>query len=118
MCGIFLVTNPTNQITKIFTEAVANRGPDYQANIEIPRVQAINSERLILGGSVLHIQGKLIIPQPYTDEFGNILLWNGEMFDGDLLLNHNSANNNVECDTLMIARALHSTLSDTLNLYT
>ena len=117
MCGIFLVTNPTNQVIEIFTEAIASRGPDYRANVEI---QTICSERVILGGSVLHIQGKDIISQPYIDDFGNILLWNGEMFDGSLSLtqNNNSDSNNVKSDTLIIARALHSTLSDTLNLYT
>ena len=114
MCGIFLVINPTNQVIEIFTEAIASRGPDYRANVEI---QTICSERFILGGSVLHIQGEDIISQPYIDKFGNILLWNGEMFDGCLSLNHNHIDNNiVESDTLIIANALRTKLADSLNI--
>ena len=114
MCGIFLVINPTNQVIEIFTEAIASRGPDHRANVEI---QTINSGRFILGGSVLHIQGKDIISQPYIDHFGNILLWNGEMFDGNLSLtqDNNSDSNNVKSDTLIIANALHTKLAD--NVY-
>ena len=33
-------------------------------------------------GSVLHIQGSDMIKQPFIDEGGNILAWNGEVFSG------------------------------------
>jgi hypothetical protein len=33
-------------------------------------------------GSVLHIQGSDMITQPFIDESGNILAWNGEVFSG------------------------------------
>lgn len=56
-------------------DAIKNRGPN-----------AIGVSDSITGfwaiGSVLHIQGSEIVDQPYVDESGNILLWNGEVFSG------------------------------------
>ena len=36
---------------------------------------------LSLVGTVLHLRGSKT-PQPLEDEYGNILLWNGEIFGG------------------------------------
>jgi asparagine synthetase B (glutamine-hydrolysing) len=46
--------------------------------------------KLIVTGAVLHLRGSLT-PQPLEDDKGNVLVWNGEVFDGidvsDILLN-------------------------------
>ena len=36
---------------------------------------------LTFAGHVLHLRGHLT-PQPVVDDTGNILLWNGELYDG------------------------------------
>ncbi len=35
-----------------------------------------------LAAVVLHLRGESIVKQPVEDSFGNILAWNGEIFDG------------------------------------
>jgi asparagine synthetase B (glutamine-hydrolysing) len=35
-----------------------------------------------LAAVVLHLRGDCIARQPLEDSFGNILAWNGEIFDG------------------------------------
>jgi asparagine synthetase B (glutamine-hydrolysing) len=40
-------------------------------------------------GSVLHLRGPLT-PQPLIDGSGNMLLWNGEIYDGIDLQTHDN----------------------------
>jgi asparagine synthetase B (glutamine-hydrolysing) len=61
-----------------FKEWLTRRGPTAQSEMKI----AFAAFSLIFYGSVLHIQGNDCVPQPVVDEDGNILLWNGEVFDG------------------------------------
>ena len=42
----------------------------------------INDMKLTLTGSVLHLRGTQVTPQPLVDDDGNALLWNGEVFEG------------------------------------
>ena len=37
---------------------------------------------IYLASVVLHLRGENIAKQPVEDSFGNILTWNGEIFDG------------------------------------
>jgi asparagine synthetase B (glutamine-hydrolysing) len=61
-----------------FKEWLTRRGPTAQSEIKIE----VGDFSLIFYGAVLHIQGNDCVPQPVVDEDGNILLWNGEVFDG------------------------------------
>ena len=73
MCGIGLVVEGGGLTgSALLTEALVARGPDSGEIVSIPGAQFV--------GSVLHIQGDEICVQPAMDEFGNILLWNGEIF--------------------------------------
>ncbi|XP_046583049.1 LOW QUALITY PROTEIN: asparagine synthetase domain-containing protein 1-like [Haliotis rubra] len=81
MCGICCVFQKGNETTlKCITESscIQNRGPDYRGS----HVVSVSSDRsLVFGGFVLHLRGSAT-PQPVTDETGNTLLWNGEVFGG------------------------------------
>ncbi|KAK7483507.1 hypothetical protein BaRGS_00025306 [Batillaria attramentaria] len=55
-----------------------SRGPDISGNIQRCLWDAVPS---LFAGFVLHLRGNLTL-QPVTNEQGDILLWNGEIFDG------------------------------------
>lgn len=53
---------------------IGRRGPDGIHHLTIGST--------IFTASVLHIQGETTTYQPVTDDHGNVLLWNGEVFGG------------------------------------
>lgn len=55
-----------------------HRGPDKSQHHVFPLSR--NSQG-VMQGYVLHLRGTLT-PQPVTDDEGNSLLWNGEIFGG------------------------------------
>ena len=62
------------------------RGPD---SFEIHTIKLNNNNNnndddiiLSLTGAVLHLRGSNINKQPLINDDGNVLLWNGEVFDG------------------------------------
>ena len=63
---------------KLFQGRLCNRGPDAQSSHVVP-LTAENSA--LFCGFTLHFRGNLT-PQPLIDSSGNVLLWNGEIFDG------------------------------------
>lgn len=87
MCGIgVIISSQSSSIEELsvdeqlLTNKLSRRGPDSRNNIEIS--QPIYNTRLNFLGHVLHIQGDNICKQPILDKFGNIFLWNGEVFGG------------------------------------
>ncbi|CAG8556054.1 16502_t:CDS:10 [Dentiscutata erythropus] len=54
------------------------RGPDIQDQYS----ESLDNFELDFFGAVLHLRGKSVIKQPLIDDDQNILLWNGEIFDG------------------------------------
>eukprot|EP01083_Nonionella_stella_P179888 639893_1 len=70
------------------------RGPDSYHTRTID-----NGIKLSLSGAVLHLRGSHINAQPLTDDHGNMLLWNGEVFDGVQLGDN-------ENDTLKVFKVL------------
>ena len=83
MCGIALIVaqeeNDSASVS-LLQEAelsLSRRGPD---SFRVHTVQAAE-HTLHLAGAVLHIQGESILIQPYVDNAGNVLLWNGEVWD-------------------------------------
>lgn len=82
MCGIlsflgnFAVDYKNNrEKIKHLVDLIKNRGPDG-FNIE-----EVN-DSIVMIGAVLHLRGIEIVRQPVQDELGNVLLWNGEIYDG------------------------------------
>ncbi|GAA5952035.1 hypothetical protein JCM3765_005177 [Sporobolomyces pararoseus] len=66
------------------TSAVADRGPDYSNTLTLETLGS--SLELKFHTTVLHLRGEKVTPQPFREEkSGDILCWNGEIFDSPLL---------------------------------
>lgn len=85
-----LITAPA---TEEIAQAIYSRGPDVQGSRCV--------DGILLLASVLHLRGLLNVPtpQPATDDKGNVLLWNGEVFGGVEL-------RDGENDTMVMLRRL------------
>lgn len=58
-------------------------GPDFHQSITRQvELRPGSSIELKLRASVLHMRGTTLQPQPFVAENGDVLLWNGEIFDG------------------------------------
>ncbi|RWS26811.1 asparagine synthetase domain-containing protein 1-like protein [Leptotrombidium deliense] len=78
------------------------RGPDCSRIITVEIEDCHKEYTLVLFASVLHLRGDKISEQPFEDEFGNLLLWNGEIFTGfDELQLHSN-------DTVLLSQKLSS----------
>ncbi|CAJ1078694.1 asparagine synthetase domain-containing protein 1 [Xyrichtys novacula] len=82
MCGIFclLSLSPAQREgDKTVHEHLKRRGPNFSQDLTVrgsnPCYQCLFSAH------VLHMRG-LLTPQPFQDDAGNVLLWNGEIFGG------------------------------------
>lgn len=62
---------------------IRRRGPDNFSTKEkiLSDHESGQTCKLILKGAVLHLRGSLT-SQPLEDDEGNVLIWNGEVFDG------------------------------------
>ncbi|XP_076644419.1 asparagine synthetase domain-containing protein 1 [Halictus rubicundus] len=105
MCGIFChvsqnyKNNPQvpNEWDRC-KDLIVARGPDNFAE----RIERLNEDWCgHFAASVLWMQGYNLNVQPVVDSFGNILLWNGDVFSGTL------AQDNI-CDTDAILNSLQS----------
>jgi asparagine synthetase B (glutamine-hydrolysing) len=101
MCGICFLIDGEGVINLVsMEENISRRGPDSFQCLNI----VCEEKKLLFAGGVLHIQGSTgVTPQPYIDGEGNVLLWNGEVFDsadGTLRSNQNI------CDTIIISNML------------
>lgn len=85
---------------------VKNRGPD---GFSQSYTKLLNWEFQFCG-SILWMQGKYPMMQPVMDDDGNILLWNGDIFDGPLVPDKD------KCDTAVVSEAFKNSLSDELFL--
>ncbi|KAI9489014.1 asparagine synthase-domain-containing protein [Zychaea mexicana] len=82
MCGIlFSLTTAQQQVDpelwQTLTEINTKRGPDSQQT----RTISVGDHFLQFYSTVLHLRGRDNVPQPVCEN-GNILCWNGEIFDG------------------------------------
>ncbi|KDQ19731.1 hypothetical protein BOTBODRAFT_375199 [Botryobasidium botryosum FD-172 SS1] len=92
MCGILcsFALHPGDQDETYSTliarlrEANQLRGPDSNKSHLVAVGQSTPSDHLLVSfyASVLHLRGDHVVPQPHIGEGGNILCWNGEIFDG------------------------------------
>ncbi|XP_036364101.1 asparagine synthetase domain-containing protein 1 isoform X5 [Octopus sinensis] len=83
MCGICCILGPKEKIEQhdknlVLESHISHRGPDASNWTSFSVSEEISAT---LYGFVLHLRGQLTM-QPLTDQNGNILLWNGEIFDG------------------------------------
>lgn len=80
MCGIFFgcqdCDDSENLISDHLKLLLKNRGPDFTDS----KTHKIDKLHLLFMASVLHMRGKSLTQQPVLDEYGNILLFNGEIF--------------------------------------
>ncbi|KAG9323965.1 hypothetical protein KVV02_003236 [Mortierella alpina] len=60
---------------------------------------AVSSKVLTFYGAVLHLRGDLVTHQPHVSKEGNVLLWNGEIFDG-IFVDHHQNDGQVLMDQL------------------
>ncbi|KAI8995458.1 asparagine synthase-domain-containing protein [Trametes punicea] len=88
MCGILFSVAASEQddqtcasINELFLklqEATAARGPDVQQTLSYD----VQQLRLTFCASELRLRGDAFVQQPHTDSAGNVLCWNGEVFEG------------------------------------
>ncbi|KAF9949691.1 hypothetical protein BGZ72_008575 [Mortierella alpina] len=79
----------------------SRRGPSAQNVHTISTVQegALSSKVLTFYGAVLHLRGDVVTLQPHIAKTGNVLLWNGEIFDG-IFVDHHQNDGQVLMDQL------------------
>ncbi|RUS18740.1 asparagine synthase-domain-containing protein [Endogone sp. FLAS-F59071] len=98
MCGILFSLSTSSSTESIPSESWrklqelnARRGPDAQGEyrLALPSDSASSPSsshnpaiHLYFFGAVLHLRGAEVMPQPVVDAAGNVLCWNGEIFDG------------------------------------
>lgn len=104
MCGIGVLLQHDEKGLESAKMALSKRGPD---NVEV--IEAKPGLSFI--GAVLHIQGEEIMKQPAVDEMGNLLLWNGEVFGGELAVPVGMSDTNA---MLMALGALRLDNGDTI----
>ncbi len=111
MCGIFFCLSESedvsDEILKHLKVLLKNRGPDHFEKVRT-KIQSQNGQVLIATfvGSVLWLRGEKMTRQPLSDEEGNILLWNGDIFDFDEDLSR------TDSDTEILHKRLKNTADD------
>ena len=86
MCGILVSVAPrdTSASHDDLVDWIAARGPDslQTHRIQLPASDSQPSLELTFTSSVLHLRGNEVTVQPLISEEGDILCWNGEVWDG------------------------------------
>ncbi|KTW29523.1 uncharacterized protein T551_02139 [Pneumocystis jirovecii RU7] len=110
MCGIFLrisyIQSEIRDDYKEIIDLVNSRGPDGLRTIEIE----LKNIKLEISCSVLNLRGnKGAVLQPVINDCGDILCWNGEVWDGlEMAFSDN--------DTVQIMKAFSKPLADILEI--
>lgn len=63
--------------------SLQKRGPDVGSTHQVE----VNNYTAFFSGNILWIQGERPTNQPYVDEKGNVLLWNGDAYSWNLTVN-------------------------------
>jgi asparagine synthetase B (glutamine-hydrolysing) len=86
MCGILVSVAPrdTSASRNDLVDWISARGPD---SLQTHRIQLLGSDsqpslELAFTSSVLHLRGHEVTVQPLISEAGDVLCWNGEVWDG------------------------------------
>jgi len=103
MCGIYVLLHPTDrpppQLDPLLLSLLQARGPDACSQ---GSVQLGNGLTLSYCSTVLWLQGEKPQAQPVMDTAGNLLMWNGDVFNREDM----GDENNNECDTTLLADRL------------
>lgn len=104
MCGICCVVSlSSSQCTlhEHIYERLRRRGPDHSQDV----IKSVSNPEYccLFSAHVLHMRGSLT-PQPLQDDHGNLLLWNGEVFDG-LTVRPEENDTKVLLDHLSVCRS-------------
>jgi asparagine synthetase B (glutamine-hydrolysing) len=116
MCGILCILtlraaasllSSCQEVRKVLP-AIRKRGPDSQGLIEDKFTDEQGHEwgGILMHSAVLHLRGVQRCDQPVRDAHGNTLCWNGEVFGGELVVEHE------ESDTPAVLRALVACVED------
>ena len=101
MCGIYGITSVDVNFIKKYIEVCKHRGPDGS--------DVWHDDRVTLGHNLLSIMGDANkARQPWTTPKGNVLVYNGEIFNYYELLEKykNVFQNKTDCDTELLAWGL------------
>ncbi|KAF9565648.1 hypothetical protein EC968_004044 [Mortierella alpina] len=92
MCGIlFSIQDQHSAANELYShtwttlqDLNSRRGPSAQDlhTISTGEKDTVNNKDLTFYGAVLHLRGDFVTHQPHISKAGNVLLWNGEIFDG------------------------------------
>ena len=109
MCGIYICLHPTDRppppLDPLLLSLLQARGPEIcrQGSIELG-----NGLTLSYCCTVLWLQGEEPHPQPVTDVVGNLLMWNGDVYNREDL----GGENKNECDTTLLAARLSEAVTE------
>ena len=108
MCGIFLCLSENEELAEHYLQVLEpllkNRGPDHVNKIRLELELSCDKKIYVTFlGCVLWLQGSQLTTQPVTDSDENILIWNGDIFGGQV--------EDGLSDTIVLSRRLQS-LSD------
>ncbi|KAF9903904.1 hypothetical protein EC991_003195 [Linnemannia zychae] len=115
MCGILFSIQDRNVDPKdnydptwsTLQELNSRRGPSAQDSHNVSLSQPSNTSQdpiwnninMTFYGAVLHLRGDQVTRQPHVSPTGNVLLWNGEIFDG-IPVDHHENDGRVLMDQL------------------
>lgn len=84
MCGIIAILDEesiNNEDLQLLRDLIDKRGPDFQSPFSSVKLK--HGPNIKLKASVLHLRGDELRQQPVIDEWGNILLFNGQIYEYD-----------------------------------
>ena len=109
MCGIYICLHPTDRphplLDPLLLSLLQARGPEIcrQGSIQLG-----NGLTLTYCCTVLWLQGEEPQAQPVVDAVGNILLWNGDVYNRE---DFGDENKN-ECDTTLLSARLSEAVTE------
>ena len=109
MCGIYACIHPTDRppppLDPLLQSLLQARGPDVctQGSLLLG-----NGLTLSYCCTVLWLQGEKPQGQPVTDNAGNLLMWNGDVYNRENL----GDENNNECDTNLLSEKLGEAVTE------
>ena len=106
MCGItgFVSNKPNKELIESITKSMAHRGPDAVTT----SIYNIGNSYLHLGSARLSITGLADGDMPMEDKDGNVIVYNGEIYELNKLRSQYSLKINSKSDTRHLLNILSS----------
>jgi asparagine synthetase B (glutamine-hydrolysing) len=110
MCGIFMCLSEDEasgeDLLQTLASSLKNRGPDNAKEIRLQiKLDSGKTVHATFLGCVLWLRGAEMTKQPLVDSENNVLLWNGDIFEGDIL---KSDSHGKYSDTEILSKKLQS----------